>query len=338
MRNPNSYGSCYKMSGKRRKPWRVRVTIGWTEDGKQIYLNIGTFATKKEGLMALAAYHNNPYDIEKTITFEEVFNRWFEEKEKHSTTKNMNLYKLSYSYCQPLYKKPMVDIKKTHIQNLFDNLDKSYAMKSKIKTLLNQLFNWSIENDIIDKNYVKFVTIPKDEEKKEQIIFNKEQIEYLFSIADKDTTAKQVLILIYTGMRINEFLSLETSNLKDGYIIGGSKTEAGRDRPIVFHDKILPFVKEFYNPANTTLIVNQLNKPIQYRTYYNKWYKKLEEWGFPTTNIHSTRHTFISMAKESGVDDLVIKRQVGHSNGNDITHHYTHLTVEYMKKEINKIT
>ena len=84
-------------------------------------------------------------------------------------------------------------------------------------------------------------------------------------------------------------------------------------------------------------IVNQLNKPIQYRTYYNKWYKKLEEWNFPTINIHSTRHTFISLAHQSKVDELVVKRQVGHSNGNDITNHYTHLDIEFMKQEINKI-
>ena len=32
MRLPNGYGSVYKLSGKRRKPWAARVTTGWTFD------------------------------------------------------------------------------------------------------------------------------------------------------------------------------------------------------------------------------------------------------------------------------------------------------------------
>ena len=37
MRNPNGYGSVVKLSGKRRKPFAVRITIGWDNNGKQKY-------------------------------------------------------------------------------------------------------------------------------------------------------------------------------------------------------------------------------------------------------------------------------------------------------------
>ena len=32
MKLPNGYGSIYKLSGKRRKPWIVRKTVGWKID------------------------------------------------------------------------------------------------------------------------------------------------------------------------------------------------------------------------------------------------------------------------------------------------------------------
>ena len=48
MRNPNGYGSIIKLSGKRRKPFAVRVTIGWNNNGKQIYKYIGYYKTKQE--------------------------------------------------------------------------------------------------------------------------------------------------------------------------------------------------------------------------------------------------------------------------------------------------
>ena len=37
MRMPTGYGSVIKLKGNRRKPFQVRVTQGWTDDGKQIY-------------------------------------------------------------------------------------------------------------------------------------------------------------------------------------------------------------------------------------------------------------------------------------------------------------
>lgn len=32
MKLPNSYGSVYKLSGKRRNPWAARKTVGWSDD------------------------------------------------------------------------------------------------------------------------------------------------------------------------------------------------------------------------------------------------------------------------------------------------------------------
>ena len=45
MRNPNNYGSVFKLSGNRRKPWAVRVTTGWSKDYKQQYKYLGYYTT-----------------------------------------------------------------------------------------------------------------------------------------------------------------------------------------------------------------------------------------------------------------------------------------------------
>lgn len=68
MRLPNGYGSVVKMSGKRRKPYMVRKTIGWHLDetkGRQIqdFQIIGYAETRAEGLRMLAEYNQNPYDV-----------------------------------------------------------------------------------------------------------------------------------------------------------------------------------------------------------------------------------------------------------------------------------
>ena len=48
MRRGNGDGSIFKLSGKRRRAYAVRITIGWSEDGKQKYKYVGYYANKTE--------------------------------------------------------------------------------------------------------------------------------------------------------------------------------------------------------------------------------------------------------------------------------------------------
>ena len=47
---PNSYGSIEKLSGNRRKPFMVRKTVGWDENGKQIRKIIGYYESRTMAL------------------------------------------------------------------------------------------------------------------------------------------------------------------------------------------------------------------------------------------------------------------------------------------------
>lgn len=72
MKLPNGYGSVVKLSGKRRKPYIVRKTVGWhydKEKDKQVQemITIGYTATKAEGLLMLADYNNNPFDTKAAM-------------------------------------------------------------------------------------------------------------------------------------------------------------------------------------------------------------------------------------------------------------------------------
>ena len=55
MKKANGTGSITKLSGKRRKPYIVRVTLGWEEKtGKQLRKTIGIYSSQKEANKALA--------------------------------------------------------------------------------------------------------------------------------------------------------------------------------------------------------------------------------------------------------------------------------------------
>ena len=107
MRRANSSGSIFKMKGgKRRKPWRVRITLGWEIDSetgksKQIIKTIGYYATRAEAEAALVAYIDCPYDLnEKSITFKELYEKWSEEyfKKLHGVSSQRTITS-AFSYC-----------------------------------------------------------------------------------------------------------------------------------------------------------------------------------------------------------------------------------------------
>lgn len=57
MKKTNGTGTITKLNGTRRKPYLVRVTLGWCEKtGKQIRKMIGLYSTQKEANKALADY------------------------------------------------------------------------------------------------------------------------------------------------------------------------------------------------------------------------------------------------------------------------------------------
>ena len=55
-----------------------------------------------------------------------------------------------------------------------------------------------------------------------------------------------VLAGIYTGIRPIELAAIKTENvhLDEGYIMGGTKTKAGKDRIVLIHPQIEPLIKK----------------------------------------------------------------------------------------------
>ena len=79
-RLPNGFGSVYKLSGNRRKPWAARKTVGWKDSGQPIYAFVGYYSSRTEALTALSDFNKDPYDLQiGTITFEQLYTRWSDE-------------------------------------------------------------------------------------------------------------------------------------------------------------------------------------------------------------------------------------------------------------------
>ncbi len=257
---------------------------------------------------------------------------------------NVKGYEASYRVCGTLYNKVFRDIRLMDLQFVVDTCGKNYPTLKKLKGLFNQLYAYAMKNDICNKDYSEFVDLSrykdKNPNKRDRNKFTKEQIARLWELAE-DPYYQIVLILIYNGCRISEFLNLKKENvhLEEQYFdVIASKTENGL-RKVPIADKVLPFYKAWYEGSQCEYLLHTPDqKHFDYRNYYDSYFTPLmEQLGYDQTP-HCTRHTCISMLTEAHVDQTMIKKIVGHSGAMTLTERvYTHLDIETLVEAINKI-
>lgn len=344
MRRENGTGSIYKLSGKRRKPWAASVTIGYDSDGNRLRRLIGTYATKREAAEALALHSINPIPPKNDITVAELFNEWKNTHFRGLSKSSIEMYNASYNHIKPIHGVKFTRLRTAQLQGIVDSAKKSdgsvlsRSAKQKIKILLGLLYSYAIENDICNKNYAEFIKIDA-EQKTEKQIFTDLEIKTLFNHVD-EPWVDSILFMIYTGFRVQEMLNISKSNvdLKNNIIVGGLKTDAGRNRSVPIHPKIKNIVAARYNTANMYLFAASGDLIMQQNNYRRRIYKPiLERLGLSYKTPHSCRHTCASLMARDGVDTMAIKQILGHTNYAFTANTYTHVDVNYLLREISKI-
>lgn len=313
MRNENGFGSiiCLDKTGKkRRKPWAVRITTGW-KDGRQQRQYLGYYKTQAEALIALAEYHKNGVNLDVTkLTLGEVYDQWIKRKAMTISESALNIHKMAYQRFGSMANMPMKDIKKIHLQNWLDGINLKPASKGKIRSTMYQLFEYAVAYDIVQKNYAKDLEITEKVEKT-GAIFTEEEIKLLWENKD-DQMAQYTLILIYTGLRIGELLAMkrDTIYLDKGYMVGGSKTEAGKNRVIPIHNKIIPLIEQ--NLTNNYLVYSNRGGAFTYSGIKPRFKKLMDKLGMEH-RIHDTRKTAVSIMHSAGIPMETVRIIVGHS-------------------------
>lgn len=368
MKLPNGYGSVYKLSGTRRKPWIARKTIGWDyynpktqkhvnpddisskelSSGdyvvRQIKRTVGYYATQKEALTSLANYNINPYDLDlNKITFSEVYDKWTLDHFPKVSESNIKGYKAAYKLCYKLYNKPFNDITFDHLQNVIDVSGKNTPTLRKLKVLLGLVYDYAVLHDLCSqdkRNKIRFLDISKsgNPNKIDRTPFNSDEINLLWS-KSSDKYIQIILILIYSGVRISELLDLrkENVNLKEKYFdIIRSKTASGVRR-VPIADKILPFITSWYDNKSDYLICTPDGEHFLYRNYYDSYWKAyMTDLGL-LHKPHDTRHTCVSLMAQKGIDERIIKKIVGHKGQGVTQVVYTHFEMQQLLETINLI-
>ena len=329
---------------KGNQKYYARITV----NKKKVAL--GYFKTEVEAWAAIDKALKEDVGSNYNWTVSDCYDKWSELHYQNLTKSGEQGYKNAWRYFDKIKQMKMRDVKTSHLQCCINKAASEYSRSvcEKVKSLASQLCKFAMKEDLINKNYADFLELPPQEES-ETTPFTDEEVKVLLK-NDSDDTVKIILILIYTGWRPSELLNLEIKNIdmENGFIRGGSKTEAGKNRIVPISSKIENYVKYFYDKAlinnQKYLLVNSVGGKINLSNFRKRqFYKTLLKIGILENEDdhhvtpYSTRHTFATMCDRAGIDDNLLIKMIGHTSKKTTNKFYIHKTEKDMKNAIEAI-
>lgn len=314
LKRPNGAGTVYKLSGRRTRPWvaaKNKVIVGYYEK-------------KTDALAALEKLSGMDLDERYNMTFSEVFTAWKAEHYREIGKKGIETYERAYVIFQPLHDKKFRSLRTADFQAVIDqHISKSHSTVNKYKQLITQMSTWAVREEICTTNFARFVKLPENV-KKEKDVFTAAEIKKLEK--DGSDTAKIILMLLATGMRIGELFTLPLKDYHGDYVIGGEKTEAGKNRIIPIRPEGQEYFAYFAKKANGSLLISGYDGqkvPANFRR--REYYPLLEKLKIEKKTPHATRHTYATRAVKEGLAPEYLQKILGHANYATTADVYTHI-------------
>lgn len=251
----------------------------------------------------------------------------------------------------------------TIVNEWADNKPKIFK---KIKNYTSNVFDYAMSIEIVNKNPMRIITIPRGESiiKDEKIIdfYDKEELLSFLKAIEHDNSERFTFfsLLAFTGLRKGEAFALTwsdvdfknkmlnidktiTRGLNGRLITNTPKTKSGK-RKILLDDNTVSVLKKYYTESTKVLSINRDGlifnhegtpyNPTVSRSWLNIIYKRHPELTKQITT-HGFRHTHASLLFESGAQAKDVQERLGHSDIQTTMNIYTHVTESQNKKVIS---
>lgn len=291
---------------------------------------------RSEALAFISAIKSGSFREEtaKQLTLRSLFNQYISGGRLKATTIR-DYQEAIFFYLSDWLDIPVISITKQMVETRFFLIrDKgfnggipTYSQATKTMRILSALLNYARGDELIDTNPVeilKLKRIDRSIQKRENYLRLSEARELLKATeADNHPVALAIRLMLYSGLRKNEALSLRWRDIQD---IEGLRVLAILDtknhRP-----HFLPITPEIQNILDRSskqseyLFPSPQNQNSFIRGVRSKLNGLCKAVG-AEFKCHDLRRTFATRAAEVGVDFLMIKRLLNHKSNSDITAQY----------------
>ena len=273
----------------------------------------------------------------KQITIAELWELFQNTRMKKIGSSRQKAYKIAYKKISDEISYRKIDeLTVQELQDVVDKTGTSYDTKSDIKILLSQLYVLAMRDDYTEKNKAVYIQLPSHIRLEREVLTEDEILSIWndYQKAPSPITA-HLLIMLYTGMRPGELLSVQQENihLEEQYLTGGIKTEKGKKRKIILPDKIIPIVQYLMK-------IGVNGKLTCYRTSYflrRDWKAKKSELKLrDCIELYCCRHTYVTRLTNLKLSPAMLQELVGHEDY-ETTLEYTHLSVNDRLLEVNRL-
>ena len=242
---------------------------------------------------------------------------------------------------------PIRKIGKPHLNRFFKSIvHYSNSTIEKIYLQLKIAFSIAEQEDIISRNIMLAHDLrrPKSAKADKKIRALTEEEQKIFTAclikdkipAGRNNYKNQILISLYSGMRMGEVNALSPSDIDfkhnvihvkrtismgangRGFLGHSTKTYAGmRDVPI--SKTLRPVLEDAFEKMkpneHNLMFFDHLNQRVITTSNVNSYYKRVcDKCGIECNGQHALRHTFATRCIESGVPAVVLKKWLGHTD------------------------
>lgn len=332
-KRPNGTGTVTKRSNGH---YQARVTLYYYigADGKKHRkTRAADFPTAAEAYKALATLKE---EKTQSATLSALYEIYTSSKKYDALSENQKK-RTGYAWrrLEPLHFADIAELTVDEMQTTIDEAVSTYYPAKDMKTLLSHLYNLAAQRDIVRENKTAFVELPEFTEPEKTALTDAE-VDALW----KDWTEHHepltgyLLIMLYCGLRYGEIATIRTENIhvSEGYMIGGIKTKAGKNREIPICNRIKPVISALMTDIEHLMTIDKT-------TFYDSYKAIFSRCGLRDVLVpHSLRHTFFTrLAADSTISGAVISAAGGHARYSTTVDNYVHIPLADKLAAVNKM-
>ena len=331
---------------------RVSYVSAYGEHKRKSFTGQSEFECREKAKRFLDKYDKfKRGDLNFTLTIPQIArmkaDKNYENNYAKESTYRRNLETIKIIENSPLGSVPIIEIDDMMLETFLSSL-KKYANSSiqKVFQVIKGAFTWAKENQLIDVNIITAHNIrcPRSDKRDRRVhaLTVEEQrklIEYLAEYrpyTDRNDYTIQLMIAMFAGLRMGEINALRREDIDlqknviwvRGTISNGiddeiqlsdmPKTETGvRQVPIMnaLRPHIQKALEQYQDNKHGLLfydhVYDKMISTYQVNHFFMRTCKKL---GIKCDGQHCLRHTFATRCIEAGVDAIVLKNWMGHTN------------------------
>lgn len=330
------------------------------ENKKYGYVYADTYRAVKEKLTAAKA---DLKSVEDKTKISVLCDRWLEYKAQYVKQSSYAKYKsIAENHIKPYFEKtPANKIDEYLVEGFVKRFtDKGCSPKTiKISlSVLEDIFSYSRVN--INLSFKRLIPVTKQREIR--ILSEKERTRLEKYLLTGDDPCKiGILTALYTGIRIGELCALkwesidlslgvmginatlqriqkfdETATEKTEIVITEPKTPSSK-RSIPLPDFLIKTLKRIKPETGKGFLLTGSERFTEPRLLTVIFKKVLKECDIPDINFHALRHAFATRCIEADFDPKALSEILGHSSVGTTLGIYTHPSLEYKRKSINRL-